>query len=149
MKKHLDKVEDIISAKEKEQEDAINKLNNSYYNLSDISKLLGCSRTTLYNNNQLLKRYIELSIEKANKSNPYIAYERIRESKQRLQEQVNLMAHRDVNLEKMRHENQMLVDRIKEIKKENENLQTKVGSLSAEIRKLKQGQIISKDKKDC
>ena len=137
MKEYLDKAEEYISLKETAQNEAIERLKKASYNVSDVSKGLGCSRTTLYNHNQLLKRYIEASIESSNKGNPFIAYEELKESKQRLQTQVNLMENRDIELEIDKHEKKVLTDKIKEQTAEIERLQARVHELSAELHNLK------------
>lgn len=104
MQNYLDKVEEIIQDKEKCLNEALKIIKKSSYNVSEVSKQLGCSRTTLYNHNQLLKRYIEASIVISNKNNPYVAYDELKESRQKLQEQINLMENRDIDMEVQKHE---------------------------------------------
>lgn len=137
MQEYLSKIEDFIFAKEESQNDAIETLKKSSYNVSDVSKELGCSRTTLYNHNQLLKRYIETSVELSNKNNPFTAYEELKASKQKLQEQVNLMENRDIDKEIEKHEKKVLTDKISEQAKEIERLQSRVNELSAELHEIK------------
>ena len=63
MKAHLEKVESFIQDKQNKQAEALSALREAEYNVSEIAKALDYSRTTLYNHNQLLKRYIEYSLE--------------------------------------------------------------------------------------
>lgn len=148
MQDYLDKVEEYIEGKENAQNEAIEALKTASYNVSDVSKELGCSRTTLYNHNQLLKRYIEASIIISDKSNPYTTCDELKKSKQKLQEQVHLMENRDIDVEIQKHEKRVLTDKIAEQSKEIERLQSRINELSAELHELKKtptksGNIIS------
>ena len=133
MQDYLNKIEIFIESKEKAQNKAVEILKSTLYNVSDVSKELGCSRTTLYNHNQLLKRYIEASIAIFNKGNPYISCDKLKESKQKLQEQVNLMENRDIYLEIQKYERKILTDKISDQNIEIELLRSKVNKLSAEL----------------
>lgn len=137
MQDYLYRIEEFIENKEKVQNEAIKILKTSSYNVSDVSKELGCSRTTLYNHNQLLKKYIEISITLSEENNPYVAYEELKRSKQKLQEQVNLMENRDIDIEIQKHEKKVLNNKIIEQNKEIERLQTRVNELSSELHQLK------------
>lgn len=137
MLNYLDKIEEIIQFKEKNLNEALEKIKESSYNVSDISKEVGCSRTTLYNHNQLLKRYIEASIELSNKNNPFTTYAELKKTKHRLQKQVDLMENRDIDMEILKHEKKVLFNKISEQEKEIERLQARVSELSAELHKLK------------
>lgn len=137
MQRYLAKVEDHATTQEIKQQEAIKTLKGGLYNVSDVSDELGCSRTTFYNHNQLLKRYIEMSIDSLNKENPYFAFEKIKESNQRLQNQVYLMENRDIDKEIEKHEKKLLMERISEQNKEIERLQARVNELSAELHQMK------------
>ena len=45
---YLQRIETIINEREKTRTEAIDVIKQSSFNVSDISKQLGCSRTTLY-----------------------------------------------------------------------------------------------------
>lgn len=137
MQEHLNKVEEFISNREKIKNEAIELIKNASYNISDVSKELGCSRTTLYNHNQLLKRYIEASVAISNKNNPYILCEYLKESREKLQEQVSLMENRDIDIEIQKHEKIVLTNKVLEQSKEIERLQSRVNELSSELHQLK------------
>lgn len=64
-----------------------------------ISNELNRSRTTLYNHGALLKRYIKLSEQYYNVSNPYEQVEVLKADITRLDNQVNLMMGRDIDTE--------------------------------------------------
>ena len=70
MKEYLEKIEEIIVEKEKIQEAALKNLKNSTFSVSSISSSIKCSRTTLYNHNQLLKKYIEYSKQISDNRSP-------------------------------------------------------------------------------
>ena len=138
MKAHLESVESFIENKQKSQKTALIALRESEYNVSEIAKALGYSRTTLYNHNQLLKRYIEYSIELDCKNNPIRMAEGLKTSKQRLQEQINLMENRDVDFEILKHENSLLLNTVAERDREIERLRNRVHELSTELHQHKQ-----------
>ncbi len=137
MKAHLERVETFIQNKRTKQIEALLALREAEYNVSEIAKELEYSRTTLYNHNQLLKRYIEYSIEQDNKKNPVRIAEDIKASKQKLQEQVDLMQNRDVDFELLKHENSVLVDTITEKDKEIERMRIRIQELSEELHQYK------------
>ena len=137
MKAHLEKVESFIQDKQNKQAEALSALRESEYNVSEIAKALDYSRTTLYNHNQLLKRYIEYSLELDSKKNPVRVAEDIKASKQKLQEQVNLMQNRDVDFELLKHENSVLLDTVAEKDKEIERMRIRIQELSSELHQYK------------
>ncbi|GMQ65144.1 HTH domain-containing protein [Vallitalea maricola] len=133
MKGYLKKAETIITNKTIIQTESLNLIKNNSFSISSISKELGCSRTTLYNHNQLLKRYIEFSKIIFSRSNPFIAYESLKASKAKLQEQINLMEYRDITIEILKQEKSELAKMLKEKNKESERLQARVNELSSEL----------------
>jgi hypothetical protein len=139
MQEYLTKVESYIESRTKDQNETIKTLKECGFTVSSVSKELGCSRTTLYNHNQLLKRYIEHSMVVLNQDNPYAAYENLRESKSKLQEQVSLMENRDIDFELVKHEKIELSIMLKEKNKEIERLHARVNELSAELHQIKNG----------
>lgn len=97
---YLQRIETIINEREKTRTEAIDVIKQSSFNVSDISKPLGCSRTTLYNHDQLLKRYIELSVEWHKKSDPFAVLDNYRTELSKMQEQIALMENRDMSSQK-------------------------------------------------
>lgn len=137
MKEYLEQIEKYIESKDDMQKEAIIALKNASYNISDVSQHLGCSRTTLYNHNQLLKRYINISVLESEKKDPFAICEEIKKSRQQLQEQLNLMENRDIDIEIQRHEKQVLLNKISEQSNEIERLRARVHELSEELHKTK------------
>jgi hypothetical protein len=66
---------------------------------ANVSKQLDCSRTTLYNHGQLLKRYIEFSTARLTECNPPLAMDNIVETRRTLETQVRQMEFRDIKNE--------------------------------------------------
>lgn len=64
----------------------------------------------------------------------------MRASKQKLQEQVNLMENRDIDAELSKYEKQILMNRIADKDKEIERLQSRIHELSAELHEVKANQ---------
>lgn len=133
---YLEKIEDYIQTKEKMQTEGIKTIKDASFSISSISKELGCSRTTLYNHNSLLKRYIEYSIELFNKENPFIAYENLKNTKTELEKEIDLMEIRDINFELLKHENSMLQSTLKEKNQQIERLESRVHELSGKLHNL-------------
>ena len=84
-----------------------------------------------------------MKTEKLYQNNVYL-----KESKQKLQEQVNLMENRDIDSEIQKHERKILTSKIAEQMKEIERLQARVNELSSELHEIKKsstrnGKIVS------
>lgn len=137
MQEYLQKIEAIIAEKTQTKEAAINTLKTNSFSVSSISKELGCSRTTLYNHNQLLKRYIEHSMDVFEQDNPFTLNDALSASKSRLQEQINLMIDRDISIEVLKQEKSELTKLLKEKNKEITRLQARVNELSAQLHQIK------------
>ena len=71
------------------------------------------------------------------KKNPVRVAEDIKASKQKLQEQVNLMQNRDVDFELLKHENSVLLDTVAEKDKEIERMRIRIQELSSELHQYK------------
>jgi len=100
-----------------------------------IAQKLGCSRTTLYNHNQLLKRYIEYSAECLAAKNPLAEIEIHAYKRKLLEEQVALMEIRDIKNERLQHDYQMLTDLLKCKNAEVGRLQGRIIELTVELQK--------------
>lgn len=75
-----------------------------------------------------------------NANNPITECEAMRASKQKLQEQVNLMENRDIDAGLSKYEKQILMNRIADKDKEIERLQARIHELSAELHEAKANQ---------
>lgn len=62
MKKWLEKVETAIQSRKSIQEEAVSTLKSVDYSVKAIAAEIGASRTTIYNHEQLLKRYYHLRL---------------------------------------------------------------------------------------
>ncbi len=137
MKEYLAKIETIIQNKKAIQDNTLKTLKENTLSVSSISKELSCSRTTLYNHNQLLKRYIEFSEGLFNQDNPFIAYDELKASVGHLKAQVSLMEDRDISMEVLKQEKSELSKMLKEKNKEIKRLQARVTEISSEMYQLK------------
>ncbi|MCQ2013246.1 hypothetical protein LJE39_08740 [Clostridium butyricum] len=108
MIEYLEKIESIISSKILIQEESLTTLKSNTFSVLSISKELKCSRTTLYNHNQLLKRYIEYSETLINQSNPFVNCDILRTNISDLHNQINKMIDRDISIEILKVENSEL-----------------------------------------
>lgn len=134
---YLVRIEDIIQQQISEQSTGIKMIKNSRFSLSSISQVLDCSRTTLYNHNQLLKRYIELSIDLFEAEDPYYAYDKLQASISELESKVNKMISRDIDTELLRVENENYMKKLKENFDQINRLQARNAELSKEVHELR------------
>lgn len=137
MQKRLVEVETVIQNRREEQENAVEILKSTDYSLKSIANEIGASRTTLYNHEQLLKRYIEHSAAIASSSNPLLKVDKVQSEKSLLQEEITKLMERDVDLELMRIQNRELSTSLEGKNSEIERLQKRISELSEENHKLK------------
>ena len=130
MIKHLEAIEALIQTKNNVRNVAVESIKNSNYTLSSISKELNMSRTTLYNHEQILKRYIELSVELSQASDPYITISILRDEKSQLLSEIGLLMKRDLDIELLKNQNEQLKAEIKDKNKEIERMHRKIAELS-------------------
>lgn len=137
MKKYLTRIEDLIQEKTSERSTAIKIIKDSRLSLSSISQSLECSRTTLYNHDELLKRYIELSIDLFETNDPYISYDKLKASIGELEAKVNKMISRDIDTELLRVENENHIKKLKENFDQINRLQARNAELSKEVHEFR------------
>ncbi len=137
IQEYLDRIETLIEEQKDVVYKAIKALKDNALTPVAIAKKLGCSRTTLYNHNQILKRYIEHSAECLSKQNPLLEIEENTYKRQMLEEKVTLMEIRDINNEQLKHEHKMLTDLINCKNSEIQRLQRRVRELTAELQKYR------------
>ena len=130
MIKHLEAIEALIQTKNNVRNVAVETIKNSNYTLSSISKELNMSRTTLYNHEQILKRYIELSVESSQASDPYITISILRDEKSQLLSEIGLLMKHDLDIELLKNQNEQLKAEIKDKNKEIERMHKKIAELS-------------------
>ncbi|MBR2675731.1 MAG: hypothetical protein IKE28_02295 [Solobacterium sp.] len=137
MQKWLLKVEEAIQQQELQQKEALEKLKTADYSVKTIAESVGASRTTMYNHQQLLKRYIEHSYQASVSSSPFSAISKLQEDKSLLQEQLSKMIERDVDVELLKMENVSLVNTLEGKNAEIKRLEARVSELSEENHRLK------------
>ena len=129
MIRHLESIERLIQDKSSSRDAAINIIKSTDFSLSAISKELNMSRTTLYNHEQLLKRYIEQSVEISRSSDPYILISELKDEKSQLQTEIGLLMRRDLDMELLKQQNKQLKSELKEKQKEIERMHKKIANL--------------------
>ena len=132
MQDYLIQIERLVEEKRIEQKLAVTTLREASISVSSIAKELGCSRTTLYNHNQLLKRYTESVAQDFDNNNPLNDCEALKRTISKLQNEIELMYDRDIDIEVLRLEVKTLQELLKEKTKEIERLRSRVGELSSE-----------------
>lgn len=139
MKTWLEKVETEIQNRYKRQTAAAEALRLLDYSVKSIASSIGASRTTMYNHEQLLKRYIEHSTAIVSASNPLSQIDKVQDEKSFLQKQVTKLMERDVDIELIRLQNRELSTALEGKNAEIERLQARIIELSEENRKMKSG----------
>ena len=91
------------------------------------------SRTTLYNHEQLLKRYIELSAAKANSKDPLVTISRLQKEKSDMQKEINALMLHDLNYEILRVDSKHLKKELSDKDKEIERLSKQVEELQKRL----------------
>lgn len=137
MKNHLKDIETYIIKVEKNQENAVKILNSNQLTLTAIANKLKMSRTTLYNHNQLLKRYINASESLILRENPLTLIEEQKNNINKLEDDIDMLCDRDITLEIQKHEIKELSNRLKEKTNEIKRLEKRNRELSSELYDLK------------
>lgn len=137
MQKWVMKVEEAIQERAKTQADAAEALRSADYSVKAISETVGASRTTMYNHEQLLKRYIEQSTAKAMAQSPLSDVARLQDEKAILQEQIRKLMARDVDVELVKMQNRSLSTTLEGKNAEIKRLEARIKELSEENRALK------------
>lgn len=117
--KHLHKVEEELGTRNDKRNQAMEAIRQNDYDVKTIAEATGISRTTFYNYDRLLQRYVELSHDDDYKDNPYVQIRELREAVRTLQDEKALMEQRDCRELQMKAENarlkQQIADRDKTI----------------------------------
>ena len=137
MQKWVLSVEEAIQERMSAQAEAISSLKGVDYSVKSISASVGASRTTMYNHEQLLKRYIEYSAKVASEQSPYTEITRLQEEKSLLQEQIRKFMERDVDAELLKMQVRSLGATLEGKNAEIKRLESRIAELSEENRVLK------------
>lgn len=112
--KHLYCIEEEICVRNSKRNEAIKMFQENGYDVKSIAEATGISRTTFYNYDKLLQRYVEISHDDDYKTDPYIQIRELRENIRSLQEEKKLMEQRDCKELQIRAENDRLKQQIAE-----------------------------------
>lgn len=134
---YLNKVDEYIQDIENNQKQAIEALKLKDLNVSAISNLLGTSRTTPYNHNALIKRYMDISEVMLRSDNPLDQMKLLEVEIDKLKREVEMLYDRDITVEIQKQKSRVLSDKLKEKKLEIERLEARNRELSLENQKLK------------
>lgn len=137
MQKWLEKIETEIQDRWQAQENAIQTLRSMDFSVKSIAAKIGASRTTMYNHEQLLKRYIEQSSSSLTSKNPYSEIAQMQEEKSLQQDQIQKMMQRDVDIELLKMQNQSLSATLAGKNEEIQRLSDRLSELSQELEQLK------------
>lgn len=137
MQKWLVKVEEAIQKRVQIQLEAVESLRSVDYSVKSISEDVGASRTTMYNHEQLLKRYVEYSTTKAAAQSPFADVAKLQEEKAVLQDQIKKMMVRDVDVELLKMQLRSLNTTLEGKNEEIKRLEARIEELSEENRSLK------------
>jgi hypothetical protein len=148
VKEHLYKIETTISEKLSMQEDVINQLKKSRPSINNIATESKIARQTIYNN-ELLKDYIEIRIEKYNQNDPIKRNEKLSERISELETTIKKMMERDVNIELMRRKVSLVENELKLLKRENRELHEKYNNLKhgKSLKEENQSNVVKLNKK--
>lgn len=137
MIEHLSKIEGYLASVELKYYEAFDTLKLKNISVSAVSKHFNMSRTTLYNHNNLLKRYIEATEALLLSDSPLIQLDRLKAEISNMKAKIEMFYDRDITLEIQKHELHELSNRLKEKNKEIQRLEARNRELSSEILALK------------
>ena len=127
MQEWLCKVEEVIQRKKAAQSEAVDTLKTIDFSVKAIAAEINASRTTMYNHQQLLRRYIKTAATK------------VQTEKTGLQEQIDKLMLRDVDIELLKQENRNLAAALEGKNNEIKRLEERIMLLSSENQRLKSG----------
>ena len=137
MRTWLEKIETVIQDRKQKQSEASKQLKSIDYSVKSIADEVHASRTTMYNHEQLLKRYIEYSAGAEASDSPFNEISRLQNEKQSLQEQISKLMLRDVETELMKMQIRTLSATLEGKNAEIVRLEKRVAELSEENQELK------------
>lgn len=120
--KYLRSIEQLIQEKDSYWKQVLSDIENTKYTVKSVADELKISRTTFYSYDNLLQKYVQHSIEKSKKRNPYNVIQNLEESHKLINSRIKLMEQRDVDVLLLENENELLRNQLKEKNKEVENL---------------------------
>ncbi len=137
MRTWLEKIETVIQDRKHIQAEASKHLKSVDFSVKSIAEDVGASRTTMYNHQQLLKRYIEYSAAEVASQSPLVDIVKLQEENSVLQDQIKKMMARDIDVELLKMQNRSLSTTLEGKNAEIKRLEARVEELSKENRSLK------------
>lgn len=125
---HLKKIEIFLSEKFAKQEEIKNEIKKNRPSINGTAIESNIARQTIYNN-ELLKKYIEVRIERYNQLDPVKRSEKLSERILELEAKIKKMEERDVQIELMRRKVSLVEKELKLLKSENKELHEKYHNL--------------------
>lgn len=137
IKEKLIEIEKIIQEKDENCKNAEQQIKDNKYSLASICKEINISRTSAYNNDEIIKKYIEYSLGISKKYNLLYKLERSKEIENERKEIIDNMVERDINYSIQEEKIMNLNNRIKELTSENRRLEKEKKELIDEIKILR------------
>jgi DNA repair exonuclease SbcCD ATPase subunit len=134
---HLKKIENYLINLEKTYKGALEIIKLKDLSISNIANELNMSRTTFYNHNRLLSRYIEASEALLHKDNPLVQLEAKLSEITKFRAEIDMLYDRDITIEIQKHEVKELTGRLKEKNSEIKRIEKRNRELSSELHKIK------------
>lgn len=91
--------------------ESASKIKQQYFTITRVAERIGCSRTTIYEND-VLKHYIDVASSEAALKNPYREIEKLGVEIIKLQDTIEMMKVRDTELLLIKRENRELKEQI-------------------------------------
>ena len=113
IKKHLYKIEELISAKDSELNGLSKKMHDCDYDVKSIAEQVGLARATFYKYD-VLQKYVVYSKVQSRKNNPYAEIERLKQIIQEQKDTISLFEQRDCNMMLLEEKNQQQAKIIQE-----------------------------------
>lgn len=135
--KQMEKADDAIQSRLTALSTAKDMIKISDINVSNIASDTGIARKTFYNND-LLRIYVEFySNSDTDRSIAISDYDKLKEKHDLLSHKVKNFLLRDIDIENLRHENNVLNREITNLKNRNESLEKQYEKLQKELLETK------------
>lgn len=133
IKKHIEKIEIYLTTLSDKNDLALEVLQSKKHTASAIAKELAMSRTTLYNHEGLLKRYIDISAKELLEKNPVWQLAQQKQVIDNLQVAIDKLEDRDVTIEIQKHEYNKLLNKLNDKQQEIIRLEKRNRELSKQL----------------
>ena len=137
VQRNLIRVAEAIASQETIQKQALATYRDARYNVSSIAKQLQFSRTTLYNHDKILVRFIEEASKK--NTNVFDIVEEQKEELRVLKQHLDLMHSRDMEWEDMKIAYEEMQNDYEAVCRKNKELDKRIRELGKKITELQSG----------